>query len=289
MQSVTRHALGRSIDELRESATESDDALVSHFEDISLYPESTMPTAALAATSAAALHFGSDPSGARVETRVAARRAEQIYLGMYQLAALPPSEPFVLEMDSAGLRSHGTGHNPRAVNAQTWLDAYWWARATRNGTARETLDAVDPALLTQGSRNDAAMLGLVEALQARDRRDPQWAEMLSACVSQVNSPTISTKEEARLLQLDLFGVLATIGNEPDDQGNFTEQLTDALTDHRAFWGASEERSGTPRGFFSLPLFGLCAMAFDEGMTIDVDSDYLPVELIQNPPWMFELD
>ena len=81
MQSVTRHALGRSIDELREAATESDDALVSHFEDISLYPESTMPTAALAATSAAALHFGSDPSGARVETRVAARRAEQIYLG----------------------------------------------------------------------------------------------------------------------------------------------------------------------------------------------------------------
>ena len=289
MQSVTRHALGRSIDELREAATESDDALVSHFEDISLYPESTMPTAALAATSAAALHFGSDPSGARVETRVAARRAEQIYLGMYQLAALPPGEPFVLEMDSAGLRSHGTGHNPRAVNAQTWLDAYWWARATRNGTARETLDAVDPALLTQGSRNDRALLGLVEALQARDRKDPEWAETLKSAVSQVNSPTVSTKEEARLLQLDLFGVLGTIGNEPDDQANFTEQLTDALTDHRTYWSANEARSDTPRGFFSLPLFGLCAMAFDEGMTIDVESDYLPVELIQNPPWMFELD
>lgn len=79
------------------------------------------------------------------------------------------------------------------------------------------------------------------------------------------------------------------GNEPDDQANFTEQLTDALTDHRAYWSANEARSDTPRGFVSLPLLGPCAMAFDEGITIDVESDYLPIELIQNPPWMFELD
>lgn len=147
---------------------------------------------------------------------------------------------------------------PSGVNVATWLTAYWWARATRNKTMLDTIAGFDAGTLTPGTRFDRAMLGLVEILLAR--------------------------EEALFLQLDLFGVLASIG----DQDAFTDQVEIALNSHRTYWTGSEERREHPAGFTSLPLLGVASMAADEGMRIEVESDYLPRELITNPLWMFNL-
>ncbi|WP_171055062.1 immunity 49 family protein [Mycobacterium sp. DBP42] len=272
------------LSEIGRLATDSEQAVRSLYDLITSSPANVLPMIAAAADAGARFQFGLDPSGATFETRRAARRAAQVIHAAFQLAALPPGESFVIELDSEGLETCGTGPVPSGVNVATWLTAYWWARATRNKTMLDTLAGFDAGTLTPGTRFDRAMLGLVEILLARDRGDESWARKISETVPFVDQPTISAREEARFLQLDLFGVLASIG----DQDAFTDQLEIALNSHRTYWTGSEERREHPAGFTSLPLLGLAAMAADEGMRIEVESDYLPRELITNPLWMFDL-
>ncbi|MFW0786440.1 immunity 49 family protein [Gordonia sp. CPCC 206044] len=281
---VSRHATGLAAAEIGELAAGGDSTVVSLYDLVTSSPGSVLSMVVAGADAAAGFHFGSDPTGANDGTRKAARRAAQLNLAVYQLSALTPGESFVIELDDGGLESHGIAPAPADVNIPTWLTTYWWARATRNQTALDTLRAVDVDTLTMGTRFDRAMLGLVEVLRARDRGDTTWAGQISETVQHVASPTISSREQAQLLQLDLFGVLASIG----DQRTFTEQLEIALTSHRTYWGSTAERRRDPNGFISLPLFGLAAMAADEGMQIEVESDYLPRQLIAEPAWMFEI-
>lgn len=212
------------------------------------------------------------------------RRAAQLHLASFQLAAIPAGESFVIELDSGGLETRGIGASAKATSVAAWLSTYWWARATRNGTALDTLAAVDPAALGRAGGYDPALLALVTIIQARDAGDESWPQLVSAALSLVAQPTTVTREEAQMLHLDLFGVLTAIG----DQDAFTNQLETALTSHRTYWTATDERRADPRGFSSLPLLGLAALAADENMRIEVESGYLPKSLIDNPPWMFEL-
>ncbi|MED5816356.1 immunity 49 family protein [Mycolicibacterium sp. 050232] len=281
---MARHELGTPLAEIGRLATDAEQAVRSLYDLITSSPGNVLSRVAIGAETSARFQFGLDPSGATLETRLAARRAAQLIHASFQLAALPPGESLVIEVDSGGLETCGTGPEPDGVNVRTWLTAYWWARATRNATMLDTLAGFDADTLTPGTRFDRATLGLVEILQARDRGDDSWARKISETVPFVDQPTTSSREEALFLQLDLFGVLASIG----DQDTFTDQLEIALNSHRTYWSKNEERREHPQGFASLPLLGLASMAADEGMRIEVESDYLPRELITNWPWMFEL-
>jgi hypothetical protein len=61
---------------------------------------------------------------------------------------------------------------------------------------------------------------------------------------------------------------------------FNEALVEALALHRQYWSRSEDVACDPRGYFSLSLTALAALAFDSGIPIMVDSDYLPMGLVR---------
>ena len=68
----------------------------------------------------------------------------------------------------------------------------------------------------------------------------------------------------------------------NDNEQFNKHLLDAVKYHKAFWSQKRglNRGEThlceiPEGFISLPLTALCSMAFDKGMKIEVESDYIP--------------
>lgn len=70
--------------------------------------------------------------------------------------------------------------------------------------------------------------------------------------------------------------------------NFGTTLKSALELHKAYWSKTEERRMDSDGFLAFNLLGLAAMAYDRSLPIDIDSEYLPMDLVDGSflqaPW-----
>ncbi|MCX5013156.1 immunity 49 family protein [Streptomyces sp. NBC_00555] len=61
---------------------------------------------------------------------------------------------------------------------------------------------------------------------------------------------------------------------------FNEALAEALTWHKEYWTANEARSRSGEGLVALGPLAIACMARDAGMPIEVESEYLPKELLE---------
>ncbi len=73
-----------------------------------------------------------------------------------------------------------------------------------------------------------------------------------------------------------------------DQNAFTKHLFEGVVYHKEYWGQKVglNRGDTPlcddpKGFISWPLTALAAMAYDRGLKIEVDSDYIPLWMVED--------
>lgn len=60
-----------------------------------------------------------------------------------------------------------------------------------------------------------------------------------------------------------------------DVDRFNAELSDGMNRHRAYWGKTESRARDPLGRVAWLQLGLCSLAHDAGMKIDVECDYIP--------------
>jgi hypothetical protein len=63
-----------------------------------------------------------------------------------------------------------------------------------------------------------------------------------------------------------------------DKEKSETSLRQALESHKTFWGAKNMRQDK-NGWISLPLIHACAYAYDHGMDLNVESDYIPRWLV----------
>jgi hypothetical protein len=75
-------------------------------------------------------------------------------------------------------------------------------------------------------------------------------------------------------QLRLFNALIT--GQPTE---FNDVLFDALESHKAYWTRTPERAQNPDGYIALAPLALTCLAHTSGFPIDVQSDYLPQNLV----------
>jgi hypothetical protein len=73
----------------------------------------------------------------------------------------------------------------------------------------------------------------------------------------------------------------------NDQEAFTKHMFEGVTYHKMFWGRKEGLNKgeahlceDPQGFISWSHTALAAMAYDRGLKIEVDSDYIPMWMIE---------
>ncbi|MFY4723437.1 immunity 49 family protein [Streptomyces sp. LaBMicrA B280] len=57
-------------------------------------------------------------------------------------------------------------------------------------------------------------------------------------------------------------------------------LVEALELHQQHWTADEERAEDPEGRLALGPLAIACLAYDGGIPIEVESDYLPQHLLQ---------
>jgi Immunity protein 49 len=57
--------------------------------------------------------------------------------------------------------------------------------------------------------------------------------------------------------------------------NFNESLADAIRCHKKFWSSDKQHARDPRGFIALAPLGFASIAYDLGIPVEVESEYLP--------------
>ncbi|MEU5096324.1 immunity 49 family protein [Streptomyces sp. NPDC020996] len=179
-----------------------------------------------------------------------------------------------------------TGPQPY-VKAGNWLTAFWLSVVCREQDRMTQLcDVSIDTLRASGTEYDEYVYHWIDALQSYWLERPGLGEKLVTAI-QASAP-----ENARIADRDL---LDKILYQPislfhqflrKDRAGFNQALVEALQLHKAFWTATQDRERTVEGYLALGPLAVACLAYDAGLPIEVESDYLPSELL-NRAWLGE--
>lgn len=162
-----------------------------------------------------------------------------------------------------------------ATHPGRWEDAFAFAAVARDADALDLLCRVPVSLLEAGgTKSDAFLSRWVEALVALWCRQPVGPAVaaMRAAAGSANS-ALPGAVAAIVAQGDL-----ALAVEASDEAAVNTALHAALSAHRAFWGAAD-RAKLPKGLLAWTPLALAVLARDRGVTLLIQSDYLPAALL----------
>lgn len=167
------------------------------------------------------------------------------------------------------------------VDAGNWLRALWLAMICRERSRVLMLASVPEELLRgSGAKYDEYVYQWVKALQIYWREEDGLVDALLAAMQGTEPDALRIADPELVLELlyppiELFYLFTQ-----RDEAKFNDSLVRALELHHRFWTKDQERRTKPDGFISLPLLAIASLAKDAGMTIDVESEYIPQVLLE---------
>lgn len=167
------------------------------------------------------------------------------------------------------------------LHAGNWLTTYYLAAICRENDRLNRLAQVPVSFLrASGVEFDEYIYAWVETLQnAWLRRREMWDTLVTAVNG--TAPEAAQVASQELMLKILYPPLELFHRyQRQDAAQFNAALVDALTWHKEYWTADETRSLNGDGLVALGSLAIACMAHDAGMPIEVDSEYLPKELLQ---------
>ncbi|MFD9333631.1 immunity 49 family protein [Streptomyces sp. NPDC060028] len=174
------------------------------------------------------------------------------------------------------------------ANAGNWLTTLWFVAICRDRHRMDAMCQIPLDLLrSSGAEGDEYVYHWVDALQTYWREQPGLPEKLTAAIEQ-SHPDIVTITPRDLLQCVLYPPVNLFHQFlRKDHDGFNKALVEALELHKAYW-STPERSGDIAGFLALGPLAIACLAYDAGFPIEVESEYLPVRLLDRS-WVGEFD
>ncbi|WIX85452.1 immunity 49 family protein [Amycolatopsis sp. DG1A-15b] len=218
-----------------------------------------------------------DPQAEWLDTWEATVRAMQAGAALFLVSSRTEGE-VEFRYGEATLRREAVGPNMNA-NAVSWLDALWLAMICRERPRIDLLAAIPQDLLRASTiEYDEFVYSWVGALQTYwTRGEGLVEEILSA---------MAGTDPAGLRQLDADAVLQRYYPPIEmfyhltqrDDAKFNKSLANALELHKRFWSTEDQRT-SPFGYVALGPLAIACLARDAGVTIEVESEYLPANLL----------
>ncbi len=106
-------------------------------------------------------------------------------------------------------------------------------------------------------------------------RHPAFVAVERDCLGALERGELA--RDVELLTVSYYTVLHCL--EHRDELGFAHALAEALRQHKLYWGATEKRRNNNEGLVSLQLTTAAALAWDQGMRFEVESDYLPASWV----------
>ncbi|MBT0566782.1 immunity 49 family protein [Williamsia sp. CHRR-6] len=222
----------------------------------------------------------SDPLAQQPATRWAATMATDLYAGLFLGAATPPGTTITINIVNTPHTLNGAGPIRKAT-LDDWIQLFWFYALSRSPQSRRAIHALPEHHVIPTGRWPQHRIHRYRALTALDNNDPTWTDHLTAAQEAITNPGYVEPDEATLLEAPILAILATIAT--GDQTAFTTAVTAAVHAHHTYYTAHTHRSRDCAGYTSIPIAATCALATDHGLTLTVESDYLPTGLI-HPGW-----
>ncbi|MDA3646476.1 immunity 49 family protein [Saccharopolyspora indica] len=174
-------------------------------------------------------------------------------------------------------------HTPAA-----WLQALWTATICRARNLVSDLCRTPDETLRAAGQYDEYIYAWIDALKAFFTNGEDLYEKINRSIELTDPArlTNSTPEIALLRYYPSMKLLFSLARR--ESGQFNADLAEAVELHQRFWTANNERLNSPDGFFAPGPTALAAVARDLGIPIDVESEYLPRNFV-NDFWVQTAD
>lgn len=268
-----------TVDALRETANWILDEFT---ESPVLRPQALSATLALAQQ-----HCAIDPQAVKFDTWEAWVTAMQTGSALFAAATAPEGTGVTCRIKEQERTLPATGPEPH-VNAGTWVTSFYLAMICRDNDRLRRLAEVPVSLLRDsGAVFDAYIYSWVETLQSFWLGRQDVGDKLVAAVD-ATSPEALRYTDADLVSKILYPPMILLYRIiRRDAVEFDKALVDALRQHKAYWTADEDRATSADGLVALGPLAMACLARDQGITVDVESGYLPRALLEHA-WIGEI-
>ncbi|MET9365435.1 immunity 49 family protein [Streptomyces sp. NPDC006632] len=232
------------------------------------------------------LHCLHDPTANTSETWEAWVAATQTGSALFASASAPEGSTVECMIAHKPRTIPGLGGPTHFTDAGTWLQAFWLAIICRDQTRMTQLAHYPVELMRRSGEFEEYIYPWVEALQAYWLQRPELGEKLVAAFDGTDPQNLRFVDRELMLKilyppLNVFYRFIT-----NDQEKFTEALTQAIQLHHEYWTEDEERREDLDGAVALAPLALACLAHDAGQPIEVESEYLPENLLKHS-WLGE--
>jgi len=164
------------------------------------------------------------------------------------------------------------------VTPAAWINAFYLAVVCREKDRISALCHVPVSLLREnGSRFEEHHYAWIETLQAYWRGDQDLVQKLVAAVDGTDPQSVADPETVSKLLYPPMEMFHRFIRKDND--GFNQALANAIKWHKEYW-SEESRAFQASGFVALGPLAMVCFAYDAGMPIEVESDYLPAVLIK---------
>jgi hypothetical protein len=226
----------------------------------------------------AELRCATDPAAAWVDTWDSFARAMQAGSAVFTVASQDEGEvEFRLDDEVVQVPAIGSTMQNDPL---TWRDALYLAMIFRDQNRIDFLARVPIDLLRgAGVEYDEYVYATVRMWQAYWTGADGLVDLVLDAMRAADPELAVNSSPQSILQVE-FPLIETFYQFVlRDEANFNQALGNALESHREFWTRDEESESFPRGFVALGLLALAGHAKDSGLTLDVESEYLPEVLL----------
>ncbi|WP_149829053.1 immunity 49 family protein [Streptomyces tailanensis] len=228
-----------------------------------------------------------DPDAAELETWEAAVSAMQV--GTAAFMAAQATDGVVERRIMDEVRTIAATGPQFYANAGNWLTTLWFVVICRDQERMDAMCQVPVGLLrASGAHGDEYVYHWVDALQTYWLERPGLVEKMQAAIT-ASYPEIATIAPRDLLQNVLYQPINLFSHflRKDHEG-FNAALVEALELHKTYWTATAERVADLNGVIALGPLAIACLAYDAGFPIEVESEYLPKELLERS-WVGEFE
>ncbi|MEU6483389.1 immunity 49 family protein [Streptomyces sp. NPDC046887] len=173
------------------------------------------------------------------------------------------------------------------LHAGNWLTSYYLAVICRENERADRLARVPVSFLrASGTEFDDYIYPWVESLQNAWFQRPETWDTLVAAVDGTDPESTRVASKELMLKILYPPVELFHRYQRQEAEQFNAALADALTWHKEYWTANEARSVSGEGLVAVGPLAIACMAYDAGIPIEVESEYLPKHLLQRT-WVGE--
>ncbi|WP_432138680.1 immunity 49 family protein [Streptomyces sp. bgisy154] len=229
-----------------------------------------------------------DPQAVKFETWEAWVTAMQTGSALFAAAVAPEGTRVTCRVKDRERTLPATGPESH-LNAGTWVTSFYLAMICRDNDRLRQLAEVPVSLLRDsGAVFDEYIYPWVETLQSFWLGRQDVGDKLVAAVDGT-SPEALRYADADLMAKVLYPPLIVFYRVVRrDAAEFNKALADAVRWHKAYWTADEDRANHADGLVALGPLAMACLARDQGISVEVESEYLPRALLEYA-WIGEIE